>query len=150
VFAAVGRRATPAPADCAAFAAAVDTAGILGAPFTAEAGSRAGEVSPGFMGALNAVGDAPCVWQGPDSANWFTSELLPGAGWAITELAAREGAAPVTVDGALEAVAVPLGGDTTAVYATDGVNLGWVTVPVDIDQPSAAALTSAVMAAASR
>ena len=68
----------------------------------------------------------------------------------MTELAAREGAAPVTVDGALEAVAVPLGGDATAVYATDGVNLGWVTVPADIDRASAVVLTSALMAVASR
>ncbi len=96
------------------------------------------------------VGDFPCVWETSDHERWFTSELLPGAGWAITEIAAREGAAPVTVDGALEAIAVPLGGETSAVYATDGVNLAWVYGTADIDQTSAAALAAAVMAAASR
>lgn len=140
----------PAPADCESFAAEVDTAGILGSPFAAENGSLGGEVAPGFIAALDVVGDFSCTWATPDYARWFTSELLPGAGWAITELAARDGAASVTVDGALEAVAVPLGGATTAVYATDGVNLGWVAVPADIDEASAAMLTSAVLAAASR
>ncbi|MET0735645.1 MAG: hypothetical protein ABWY55_08380 [Microbacterium sp.] len=139
-----------APAECSEFAAGVDTTGILGAPFVAAKGSIGGEVTAGWLAALEAVGDFPCVWETSDHERWFGSELLPGAGWAIAELAGREGAAPVTVDGALGAVAVPLGGDTTAVYATDGVNLAWVSVPADIDQASAAALTAAVMAAASR
>lgn len=138
-----------APADCSALADGVDTTGILGAPFVAEKGNVGGEVTSGFVAALHAAGDVPCIWSAPDSAGWFTSELLPGAGWAMPELAAREGAAPVTVPGAMAGVAVPMG-DATAVYATDGVNLGWVTVPADIDQASAAVLTSAVMAAASR
>ncbi|WP_130351158.1 hypothetical protein [Agromyces ramosus] len=139
------------PAECSTLADAVDTTGILGATFAAEQESVGGEVTSGFIAALHAVGDLSCTWATPDYARWFTSELLPGAGWAISELAARAGAAPVTVDGALQAVALPLGdGQTTAVYATDGVNLAWVTVPLEIDQTQAATLTSAVMAAASR
>lgn len=140
-----------APAECSTLADAVDTTGILGAPFAAEKGNLGLDVSSGFVAALNAVGDLSCDWATPDYARWFTSELLPGAGWAIAELAARAGAEPVTVDGALQAVALPLSdGQTTAVYATDGVNLAWVTVPLDINRTQAAALTSAVMAAASR
>jgi hypothetical protein len=139
-----------APAECSALADGMDTTGILGSPFVAEKGNVGGEATSGFVAALHAAGDVSCIWSVPESESWFTSELLPGAGWAITELGARKGAAPVTVDGALEAVAVPVGGDTTAVYATDGVNLGWVTAPADIDLASAAALTSAVMATASR
>ena len=139
-----------APAECSEFAAGVDTMAILGAPFVAAKGSIGGEVTAGWIAALEVVGDFPCVWETSDHERWFGSELLPGAGWAIAELAGRDGAAPVTVDGALDAVAVPLGGDTTAVYATDGVNLAWVSVPADIDQASAAELTAAVMAAASR
>jgi hypothetical protein len=45
---------------------------------------------------------------------------------------------------------VPVGGETTALYATDGVNLAWVTVPADIDQAQAAKLMSALIAAAGR
>lgn len=140
-----------APAECSTLADAVDTSGIVGAAFAAEKGNVGGEATSGFVAALDAVGDLSCIWAAPESDLWFTSELLPGAGWAIAELAARAGAEPVTVDGARQAVALPLGdGQTTAVYATDGVNLAWVTVPLDIDRTQAAALTSAVMAAASR
>ncbi len=136
--------------DCPTFGAGIDTATVLGEPFAADMGGRGGEVTPGFIAALEVVGDFPCSWSTPESARWFGSELMPGAGWAIAGIAARDGAAPVTVDGALEAVAVPLGGETSAVYATDGVNLAWVYGPADIDQESAAALAAAVMAAASR
>ncbi|MGW9181916.1 hypothetical protein [Agromyces sp. NPDC055661] len=135
--------------DCAALASGLDTTSILGEPFAAEPGGFGGEAAPGFYGSLRAIGDFPCAWSSPASGRFFNSELLPGAGWAITELAGREGAAPVTVSGAVAAVAVPVGG-VTAVYATDGVNLAWVTVPGDIDQASSGAVVSALMAAASR
>lgn len=139
------------PVECSTLADAVDTTGILGAEFAAEAGSVGGEATSGFVAALYAVGDVSCIWSAPESDRWFTSELLPGAGWAITELAARTGAAPVTVDGAVQGVALPLGdGQTTAVYATDGVNLAWISAPADIDQASVTVLVAAVMAAVSR
>ncbi|MFE6257268.1 hypothetical protein [Agromyces sp. NPDC057865] len=138
------------PADCATFGSAVDTTAVLGEAFTAEEGGRGGEASPGFMAATATVGDFPCTWSTPEYARWFGSELLPGAGWAIAELATREGAQAVAVDGALEAVAVPHGSDTTSVYATDGVNLAWVQVPADIDRASSTALLTMIMAAASR
>ncbi|MGW4927694.1 hypothetical protein ACWEOH_00965 [Agromyces sp. NPDC004153] len=139
-----------APDDCAAVGSAVDTTAILGEPFTAENGNRGGETTPGFMAAWSTVGDFSCIWANPASTRWFATEALPGAGWGITELAARDGAEVISVDGALEAVAVPHGGDTTAVYATDGVNLAWVTVPADIDRAAATALLTSFMAAASR
>jgi hypothetical protein len=139
-----------APADCAVFGSEIDTPGILGEEYSAAEGNLGGEVSPGFLGALDVVGDTPCVWAGADGTGWFGTELLPGAGWAMTELADREGAAPVAVEGARAALAVPMGGETIAVYATDGVNLGWVTVPADLGEASAGALASAVLAAASR
>jgi hypothetical protein len=136
--------------DCASFGSTVDTAGILGSPFAADTGSLGGEVTPGFIGALDEVGDVPCVWAAAGDARWFTSEVLPGAGWAITEFAARDGAASVTVDGALEAIALSPGGDVTNVYATDGTNLAWVSTPPEIDQDASLALLSGVMTAASR
>lgn len=139
-----------APDDCAISASVVDTTAILGEPFTAEQGSRGGEATPGSMAAWSTVGDSSCTWATADYSRWFGTEALPGAGWAITELAARAGAEAVAVDGALEAVAVPIGGETTAVYATDGVNLAWVTVPADIDRAAARALLTSFMAAASR
>jgi hypothetical protein len=139
-----------APAECSVLTEAVDTASILGSEFAAEKGSVGGEATSGFVAALHTVGNMSCNWAAPDSGRWFTSELLPGAGWVITQLSSRDGARPVTVDGAMEAVAVPLGGETTAVYATDGVNLARVTVPADIDDATAAVLTGAVVAAASR
>lgn len=138
------------PADCSDLAEAVDTASILGATFAAEKGNVGGEVTSGFVAALHAVGDMSCIWAASDSDRWFVTELLPGAGWAIRELGSRDGAHPIVVDGALEAVVVPLGGETTAIYATDGVNLVWVTVPADIDEASAAVLTAGVVAVASR
>lgn len=136
--------------DCASFGSAVDTAGILGSPFGAEAPSRGGEVTAGFVGALDEVGDVSCVWATAGDARGFISEVLPGAGWAIAELAARDGATSVTVDGALEAVALSPGGDVANVYATDGVNLAWVSAPADIELTSVAALVTAIMTAASR
>jgi len=147
----VGRPAAmwKAPADCATFGSAIDTTAVLEDSFTAAPGDRGGEIGDGLMAAWDAVGYFPCAWSTSGDTRWFTSELLPGAGWAITELFGREGAAPVTVSGAVAAVAVPVGG-VTAVYATDGVNLAWVTVPGDIDQASSGALVSALMAAASR
>lgn len=135
--------------DCASFGSTVDTAGILGSPFAAETGSRGGEVTPAFIGALDEVGDVACIWSTAGDARWFSSEVLPGAGWAITELATRDGATPITVDGALEAVALSPGGDGTNVYATDGVNLAWVSAPADIELTSVAALVTAIMTAAS-
>ena len=138
------------PTDCATFGSAVDTTAILGEAFTVEAGSRGGETTPGFIAAWATVGDVPCTWATTEYARWFESELLPGAGWAIAELATRDGAEAVVVDGALEAVAVPQASDTTAVYGTDGVNLAWVRVPADIDRAAATALLASVMAAASR
>ncbi|TYL52373.1 hypothetical protein [Agromyces mariniharenae] len=136
--------------DCAALAWGVDTTSILGEPFGAEPGGFGGEAAPGLYGSLRAVGDLPCVWSTPEYGRFFSSELMPGAGWAITELAARAGAEPVVVDGALQAIALPVDGGATAVYATDGVNLAWVTVPADIDRASSSALVAAFMAAASR
>ena len=135
--------------DCASFGSTVDTAEILGSPFAAETGNFGGEVTPGFIGALDEVGDVSCIWSTGD-ARWFTSEVLPGAGWAITELGARDGAASVTVDGALAAVALSPGGDVANIYATDGVNLAWVSAPAEIDRASSVALLSELMAAASR
>ncbi|NUT59470.1 MAG: hypothetical protein HOQ00_11600 [Agromyces sp.] len=139
----------PALPDCSGLGAGVDSAAVLGAPYVAAAGNR-GELTPGASGAIAVVGDLTCEWGSADASQWFTSELMPGAGWAITELAARAGAEPVVVDGALQAVALPVDGGLAALYATDGVNLAWVTVPTDIDRASSSALVSALMAAASR
>lgn len=41
-------------------------------------------------------------------------------------------------------------GDVTNIYATDGVNLAWVSAPAEIDRAASVALLSELMAAASR
>jgi hypothetical protein len=137
-----------APVDCAALGAAIDTTRILGESYSAADGSRGGEVPAGLSSAWVLVGDLPCVWSSADQSGWFASELLPGAGWAITELSAREGARAAAVEGALAAVALPAG-DATSVYASDGANLAWVTVPAGVDPVAADGLASALLAAAS-
>lgn len=136
--------------DCAAFGASIDTNAILGMPFTAAEGSRGGLETPGFVASIEAVGDFPCVWSSADENRWFVTELLPGAGWGVTELSSVAGAESAVVDGALQAITVPVESGGSVVYATDGVNLAWVTVPGDIDRATASTLTAAVLAAASR
>ncbi|KQZ07467.1 hypothetical protein ASD23_16550 [Agromyces sp. Root1464] len=136
--------------DCAAFGASIDTSAILGMPFTAAEGNRGGPATPGFVGSIEAVGDFPCVWSSADGNRWFATELLPGAGWGVTELSSTEGAESVVVDGAVQAVVLPVDGGGSVVYATDGANLAWVSVPGDVDRTTASALTAAVMDAASR
>ena len=64
-------------ADCPTFGAGIDTATVLGELFAADMGGRGGEVTPGFIAALEVVGDFPCSWSTPESARWFGSDSCP-------------------------------------------------------------------------
>lgn len=102
-----------------------------------------GFVGPGPTGAESIVGASRCIWSG---AHGFTTDLMPGAGWAIERFA---DAAPIEVDGATAAVRHQLRDGSGRITATDGVNLARITVPESASDAEAAAFLAVVMRAAS-
>ena len=136
--------------DCSEFASRVGTTSILGGvELEAEPGSKGGEAGPGFYGALAAVGNGVCVWSSAEGQYLFTSEIMPGAGWAVQELIDRGDATAVSIEGAAAAASASSVDHATSIYATDGVNLAWLTFPAgSVDPGHLPAFVSAVIAAA--
>lgn len=136
-----------AVADCAGLAGRVDTAAVLGGDaLTADRGSTGGEAGPGFYGSLDAVGHRACMWSAADGEYRFETEILPGAGWVVPQLADSGAGAAVALDGTVAAVSVEHDGNATTFFATDGVNLVSVTIPTgNVALEQVPALVSAVM-----
>jgi hypothetical protein len=127
--------------ECDALAAGVSEEIPLGA-LVADRGSMGGEAGPGFYGALEHVGDSACVWSEP-GAGGFTTEFLPGAGWAIDDLT---DVTSTVVEGAATAVVRHEGDTAVTITATDGVNLAWITAQTEVlSEEEAAAFLAAVM-----
>lgn len=128
------------PMECETLAAGVAEEMSLGA-LGATAGSMSGGLAgPGMVGAGAAVGDSFCIWSEP---NGFVTELMPGAGWAISRLTDT---APIVVEGAVAAVVKHEVDGSTRITATDGVNLAWVTAPAGaLSEDEAAAFLAAMM-----
>lgn len=101
-----------------------------------------GFLGPGPVGAEAIVGGVRCNWS---RAPGFTTELMPGAGWAVARLA---DGAPIEVDGATAAVLRQQSDGSDRITATDGVNLAWITVPESSSPDEAAAFLAVVMRAA--
>ena len=130
------------PMECEALAAGVAEETSMDGPGAVSGRVPNGFVGPGPTGAEAIVGGPRCIWSG---AHGFTTELLPGAGWAIDRLA---DAVPIDVDGATAAVRQQLGDGSGRITATDGVNLAWITVPASTSDAEAAAFLAVVMRAA--
>lgn len=130
------------PTECGALAAGVAEELSTDAPGAVSGSVPNGFVGPGPTGAERFAGASRCVWSG---THGFTTDLLPGAGWAIDRFA---DAAPIDVDGTTAAVRQQLGDGSGRITATDGVNLAWITVPESASDAEAAAFLSMVMRAA--
>lgn len=140
-------------AECSAVDSAL--ADALGGAYSAEIGNGPGESPAGLSAAFAAAGGALCMWRDAAAGTIFSGGMLPAAGWAV-EWLTSEGADPISVDGALAAVAVggdrdgisvgAAGVDATTVYATDGVNLAWAMASLGADREQAAAVAGAALA----
>jgi hypothetical protein len=128
------------PMECGTLAAGEAEEVSLGFLGAAPGSMSGGVVGPGMVGAGEAVGDSFCVWSEP---NRVTTELMPGAGWAIDRLTDT---APIVVDGAVAAVVQHEVDGSARITATDGVNLAWITAPTEVlSDDKAAAFLAAVM-----
>lgn len=144
-------------AGCAAVEPALASA--VGGAYAAEVGNGPGETPAGLIAAFAAAGGTVCIWRDDAAGIIYSGGMLPGAGWAV-EWLQTAGASSVTVEGAVAAVAVGGGRDgievdvaeaeATTVYATDGVNLAWVSSSLGADEDQAAAAVGAVLAAPTR
>lgn len=130
------------PQECGALAAGVAEELSGDGPGAVSGSVPNGFVGPGLTAAETIVGASRCVWSGEHG---FTTDLMPGAGWAIDRFA---DAAPIDVDGATAAVRQQLGDGSGRLTATDGVNLAWITVPESASDADAAAFLAVVMRAA--
>lgn len=130
------------PIDCATVAAGVADEMSIDPPAAGSAMTSAGYLGPGPVGAVAIVGAARCVWSAPPG---FTTELTPGAGWALARLTE---ATPIEVVGATAAVLQEQADGTARIFATDGVNFAWITVPESSAPADAAAFLAIVMRAA--
>lgn len=130
------------PMDCTGLANGVAEEMPSGASGAVSATTPNGFLGPGPVGAEAIVGGVRCVWSGPPG---FTTELMPGAGWAVERLSE---AAPIEVDGATAAVLQQRSDGSDRITATDGVNLAWITVPESSSPAEAAAFLAGVMRAA--
>jgi len=114
------------PIDCAtldpadAIAAALGDASIDGAATGGDA-----EPNPGFYAAGVAAGAVRCVW-GPVSAT-LNASILPGGAWIADEMAARDGAQPVMIEGVDSAVVVD-----SVTHLFDGEN--WLALSGSTDE----------------
>ena len=88
---------TDCMADSEPLAAALAETGITAAP-----GNAAGELPHGFYRALGSAGTAACMWSREASTgrdDVFDTDILPGAAWVQTQLAALPGVTEVSVAG---------------------------------------------------
>jgi hypothetical protein len=133
--------------DCPALAARVDTPSLLGGDaLNADRGSMGGAMGPGFYGSLAAIGHVACIWSTADGGYRFETVIMPGAGWVVQDLVESGVGTPANIDGTVAAASVDHDGTAQTVFATDGVNLVEVTVPIGNVAPELVpALVSALM-----
>ena len=129
--------------DCATVAAGMADEMSIDLPAVDSAMTSAGYLGPGPVGAAAIVGGARCVWSAPPG---FTTDLTPGAGWALARLTE---ATPIEVDGVTAAMLREQADGSARIFATDGVNFAWITVPESSSPAQAAAFLAVVMRAAS-